>query len=233
MNNALIVPVASRLRPGETFGPRLSLVARGASASLGLVLMTFLAGCQTDSPQVASGAAAISTENSQKPNALTLREGDVVKISFPGTPNLDTSQTIRRDGKLDLAMVGETQAAGLTPTELQAQLLKLYAPQLVSKEVSVTVVSSPFAAFVTGAVLRPGKISTDHVVTVLEAIMEAGGFDYARANLKAVSIIRQNADGKTQNFTVNLKLVLDGKQNEPFFLKPSDIVYVPERFSMY
>jgi len=111
--------------------------------------------------------------------------------------------------------------------------LKRYAPQLVSKEVTVTVVSSPFAAFVTGSVLRPGKITSDHPITVLEAIMEAGGFDYAKANLKAVSIIRQNTDGKTQNFTVNLKLVLEGKQSEPFFLHPSDIVYVPERFSMY
>jgi polysaccharide export outer membrane protein len=162
-----------------------------------------------------------------------LREGDVVKITFPGSPNLDASQAIRRDGKLALALVGEVQAAGLTPMELQADLLKRYGPQLVSKELTVTVISSSIATFVTGSVLRPGKVVSDHPITVLEAIMEAGGFDYAKANLKAVSIIRQNADGRTQNFSVNLKLVLEGKQSDPFYLQPADIVYVPERFSMY
>jgi len=63
--------------------------------------------------------------------------------------------------------------------------------------------------------------------------MEAGGPDYAKANLKAVVVIRQEADGKTHNYTVNLKSVMEGKQVEPFFLKPSDIVYVPERFAWF
>ncbi len=57
--------------------------------------------------------------------------------------------------------------------------------------------------------------------------MEAGGFDNAKANIKAVVVIRQGADGKTTNYTLNLKLVLEGKDNEPFYLKPSDIVVVP------
>jgi len=36
-----------------------------------------------------------------------------------------------------------------------------------------------------------------------------------------------------KNYKLNLKAVLQGKQNEPFYLKPADIVYVPERFSMF
>jgi protein involved in polysaccharide export with SLBB domain len=164
---------------------------------------------------------------------MVLQPGDVIKISLPGTAGMDTTQTIRRDGKLSLALVGEVQAAGSTPSQLQETLHKLYAPQLVSSEVLVTIVASNFTAFVSGAVLRPGKISSDRPLTVLQAVMEAGGFDYAKANLKEVAVIRQDDSGHTRRFTFNLKDVLEGKQSEPFYLHTSDVVFVPERFALF
>jgi hypothetical protein len=62
--------------------------------------------------------------------------------------------------------------------------------------------------------------------------MEAGGFNYARANLGAVTVLRLE-EGRVKYYTLNLKLVLEGKQSVPFYLKPADIVYVPERFSWF
>jgi protein involved in polysaccharide export with SLBB domain len=96
----------------------------------------------------------------------------------------------------------------------------------------VTVVSSSFPVFVTGAVLRPGKILADHALSALEAVMEAGGFDYAKANLSGVAVIRQETGG-VKKYTLDLKRVLDGKESETFYLQPSDIVYVPEKFSWF
>ncbi len=58
--------------------------------------------------------------------------------------------------------------------------------------------------------LRPGKISSDHPITALEAIMEAGGFDYTKANLKNVKVIRQEGS-QTKNYILNLKRVMEGK----------------------
>ncbi len=162
------------------------------------------------------------------PEVLVLREGDVVKITFPGAPDLDTTQQIRRDGKISLQMAGELQAAGVTPAELEKGILKLYAAQLVSKEVTVTVQSSAFPVFISGAVLRPGKVMVDRPMTALEAVMEAGGFNYKSANLREVSLVR-NEDGKVKHFTLDLKLVLDGKESKPFYVRPSDIIFVPER----
>ena len=129
-------------------------------------------------------------------------------------------------------MVGEVQAAGETPNDLQQNLIKLYAPQISSKEVIVTVESSAFPVYVTGCVIRPGKISSDKPMTALEAVMEAGGFDYAKANLKSVRVIRRE-EGVSKSYTLNLKLALNGKEDKPFYLKPSDIVYVPEKFSWF
>lgn len=168
----------------------------------------------------------------QPATGLSLREGDVLRVSFPGAPDLNTTQPIRRDGVITLPMVGEVKAAGLTPADLQKELVRLYSPKLVSKEVNVSLESSTFPVFVTGAVLRPGRLSADRPLTALEAIMEAGGFDYTRANLKAVRIIRREQE-RLVNYTVNLKVVLQGRQNDPFVLKPMDIVYVPEKFSWF
>jgi protein involved in polysaccharide export with SLBB domain len=62
--------------------------------------------------------------------------------------------------------------------------------------------------------------------------MEAGGFDYNTANLKDVQIHRTE-EGRMKTIRLNLKKVMDGKEEQPFYLKPSDIVYVPERFQMF
>jgi protein involved in polysaccharide export with SLBB domain len=96
----------------------------------------------------------------------------------------------------------------------------------------VEVQSSAFPVYVTGSVLRAGRISVDHPMTAFEAIMETGGFDSAKANLKAVVVIRQERN-HVRKFTLNLKLVMDGKAGEPFYMKPGDTIYVPEKFTWF
>ena len=195
---------------------------------IALWLMALVAGCQTQGPQF----GGITEQTNATPEIVALREGDILKITFPGTTGLDTTQQIRRDGKITLPLVGEVQAAGMSTEALQANLVKLYASQLASKEVVVTLATSTFPVFVTGSVIHPGKIVSDHPITALDAIMEAGGFDYTKANPKAVRVIRHDKD-RVENFTLNLKLVMDGKENQSFYLQPSDIVFVPERFSWF
>jgi polysaccharide biosynthesis/export protein len=163
---------------------------------------------------------------------LVLHEGDVLSVSFAGAPDLNTIATIRRDGRITLKSLGEFKAAGLTPPEMEKELIKLYGPQLQTKEVTVSVQSSAFPVYVTGAVLRPGKVLSDRPINALEAVMEAGGFDYSKANLKSVRVLR-NSNGQTEHFTLNLKEVLRGNKSEQFNLKPGDILYVPEKFSMF
>lgn len=195
---------------------------------LAAILLAFT-GCET--PQMPEPAKH-GVSNQPHAETIVLREGDVLKISFPGSANLDTTQQIRRDGKISMPLVGEVVAAGMTPDQLKDSLIKLYAPQISSKEVTVALESSSFPIFVTGCVVHPGKILSDHPMTALEAVMESGGFDYTTANLKNVKVIRRE-NGVLESYTLNLKKVLEGKEDKPFYLKPSDIVFVPERFSWF
>ncbi len=166
------------------------------------------------------------------PEKLTLTEGDSIRVVFPGAADLSTVQQIRRDGKITIPVLGEVKASGLSPAEVEAEILKTYGSQLVTKQVTVTLESGNFPVFVSGAVLRPGRVTSDRPITALQAIMEAGGFDQSRANTKAVRIIRHEG-GQVRNITINLQRTLDGKDPTPFYLKASDIVFVPEKFAWF
>ena len=200
--------------------------SRSLIAGVLAVAAIFLAGCATESNNAAANAGKEGSD------LIILREGDVVKITFPGSASLDTQQQIRRDGKITMPLIGEMDAVGLTPDGLKQKIVELYGSQLASKEVNVSLQTSTFPVFVNGSVVHPGKILSDHPSTALEAVMEAGGFDNNTANMKAVKVSRIEA-GKYKNYQLNLKDILDGKNSQPFYLKPGDIVFVPERFQMF
>ena len=216
----------------------LSRIARPSTrslmGSLTLAVSLLFVGCETTAPVENSepSAQTASAQTAPAPEVLTLKEGDVLRIAFPGVPSMDTTQQVRQDGRISLPMLGEHLVTGKTTEGLQGELAEFYAPKLVSKEVMVTLVSSSFSVYVAGAVLRPGKVQSDRPLSAFEAIMNAGGFDASRANMQAVTIIREE-NGRTQNYTVNLQSILQGKSTTLFYLKRGDTVFVPEKFSWF
>jgi polysaccharide biosynthesis/export protein len=218
-------PPLTRITATDTSSARLAAMA-------GCCLL-MLAGCVAPpTATTAMPSEQAQVEAAPIPELLTLKEGDVLKISFPSVPTMDSTQQVRQDGRITLPIIGECVVIGRTTDALTKELLELYSTKLVSKEVTVTLVSSSFAIYVTGAVLRPGKIMADRRISAFDAIMEAGGFDKARADLKAVTVVRQE-NGQTKNYTLNLQEVLDGTQKTPFYLKPFDTVYVRDKFSLF
>ena len=98
----------------------------------------------------------------------------------------------------------------------------------------MTVESAEFSVFVDGSVLRSGQITSNHPMTVLEAIMNAGGFDYSRADTAAVEVIRLKPGDKAYtHIIVDLKAVIGGTEGNPVYLAPGDIVHVPEKISWF
>jgi polysaccharide export outer membrane protein len=229
--------VLQHLKMGSSISQNRILSIAPISAVL-IAISVFIAGCaepETSRPApTPTAAAALATLPPAPPaDEQILREGDAIRISFPGAPNMETvSQEIRNDGRVTLPIIGEVVATNKTPNQLEKELSKLYAPDLVSSEVTVALQSSSAAYFVTGEVLKPGKIMPNRPISALEAVMEAGGFISDKADTTAVVIIR-NENGHTKNYTVNLKRVIEGKDSDPFGLKPFDIVFVPQKLSMF
>lgn len=194
----------------------------GIVTKLATLALVFCAGCQGPAKHQVPLVG-------QTPNYLS--PGDVVKISFPAAPELNQSQKIGTDGSVSLPLVGEVHAGGKSPGELQKELANLYKPQLQDNEVIVSLESRAVPVVVSGAVLKPGKIVFERPATVLEAIMEAGGFT-PEADLKKVSLIRiVKGEHYTQVF--DLRPVLRGKPTPAVYVSGGDVIYVPEKLLLF
>ncbi len=182
----------------------------------------------------ASGCRSVSApappQSEMKPEPmprLTLKPGDTVEIKFPYASQFNEIQTVRPDGFISLQLVGEVAAAGKTPLELRDELIKGYTPQLKHPELSVMVRSlAERRIYVGGEVNRPGLLEMPGDMTLLEAVMQAGGFNLDRAEVGNVVVARV-ADGKQYGYGLDMNDALAGREVQPFYLKPRDIVYVP------
>ncbi|MGA2516634.1 MAG: polysaccharide biosynthesis/export family protein [Thermodesulfobacteriota bacterium] len=154
--------------------------------------------------------------------------GDGLDIKFFYNPELNELVTVRPDGRISLQLVHEIKVAGLTPSELTDSLTQKYAPEL--KKPEITVIVRSFGAhkiYVDGEVNKSGMFPLMGLMTVMQAISQAGGVkDTART--KEVVIIRHGADNRRLALQVNVQKVLDGTDmSQDIALKPFDIVYVP------
>jgi len=196
--------------------------AQNTSIKLAALVLLLCTGCQT---------------TKKNPTQLTSRTpsflvpGDTVRVSFPAAPELNQSQKIGSDGTLSLPLVGEVVASGKTVGQLQEELARLYKPQLQDNEVLVTLDTRAVPVTVSGAVQKPGKIVFERPATVVEAIMEAGGFT-PEADLKKISLIRI-VKGEHETETIDMRPLLKGKPTPAIYCVGGDVIYIPEKLLLF
>jgi polysaccharide export outer membrane protein len=157
-----------------------------------------------------------------------LSPGDTIKISFTTAPELNQSEKIEPSGRVTLPLVGDVSAAGKTTGQLQAELTQLYKAQLQNSDVIVTLETVAIPVVVSGEVQRPGKIIFERRATVLEAIMEAGGFT-PYGDPKRISVIRQ-VKGVQHTQIVDLSPLLHGVPTGVMYVNRGDVIYVRPKF---
>lgn len=194
---------------------------RGVLYGLVTLLILSCTGCQTYTGETLPGNAT-----GEKPGILG--PGDMVRISFTTAPELNQSEKIESNGRLSLPLVGEVYASGKSTAQLQEELTNLYKSQLQNAEVTVTLESVAIPVVVSGEVQKPGKIVFERPATVLEAIMEAGGFT-AYGDPKTISVIRQ-ISGVQHTQIIDLSQVLRGVPSRVMYVSAGDVIYVRPRF---
>ncbi len=183
--------------------------------------------CAAVAPTMLLGQLTIEEELATR-EPFILQAEDQLRVTFPGAPELDGNLQIRRDGVISVPILGEMVAAGKTPRQLEAQLADAFEDQLVSNEVSVVVLQSSFTYYLEGEIRGPGIIKSFRQLSVLEAIIAAGGVNKTTGKLKSVVVIRREGD-TYKRFDLDLNAVLDGKTDSAFVLESHDIVSVPQR----
>ncbi len=157
--------------------------------------------------------------------------GDVVDVKFLGIPEYNETVTVRPDGRISLQGVGDVDALGLTPAELDALLTAQYAEILVNP--NVTVIVKNFGGqkcYVAGEVDRPGGLDVDKGMTLLRAIAAAGG-PKKSAKMSSVILIRMDPQQRAEATRLDLSYT-SGREGLMHDLPVSgnDIIYVPKTF---
>lgn len=157
------------------------------------------------------------------PHTYVIGPEDVLYIRVWKDADLSGMVDVRPDGMFSMQLVGEVKAAGLTAGELKKVLEERLSATHRHPEVSVQVVkvlSKKF--FIQGEVRRPGSYPLTVPTRILEALVNAGGFqDFART--KKIYLLRG-----TQRFPFNYADVSKGKHTEQNILvQNGDQIFVP------
>lgn len=203
-----------------------------ARISVAMVLLgsMFMTGCGTSMSDAARAAA----------DAPPVIEGDYkigvddrVQVNVWRNPELSVAVPVRPDGKISMPLIGDVQAGGKTAPELAAVINQKLAAFVRDPTVTVIVMELRSHEFlsrvrVTGAVRTPRSMPYRPGMTVLDAVLEAGGLnDFASANRTR---LYRTAGGNTATHDIELGDILNrGKLETNMKLHPGDVVAVPER----
>lgn len=155
-------------------------------------------------------------------NSYKIGPADVLNIRVWNEQEFSGPVAVQENGKITLPLVGDLDAGGKTPNQVQdiiADALKKY---VVHPLVTVTVqeVGSK-RYYMDGMVNRPGEYQLVVPTTILEAISKAGGLQEF-ANQKKIYVLRED-----QRISFNYKDVIRGKNMaQNIQLKPGDHVVV-------
>lgn len=168
------------------------------------------------------------TSSQAPPAEYVIGPTDVLDVSVWKEPDISRTVTVRPDGKISLPLVGELEASGKTPVQLQDVISQKLLHYITNPEVTVLLHDVKSGAVtIFGKVAKPGSYPLIRQMTVLDVIAEAGGFkDYAK--LSQIYVLRINPDGTTVRFKFNFKEVIKGRDlSQNIVLLPRDTIYVP------
>jgi polysaccharide biosynthesis/export protein len=181
----------------------------------------------------AAGAAAAAPApktiaQGESPDAYAIGVGDVIEISVWKNPDLTVTVPVRPDGRISVPLLGDVQAAGVTPLALKNVLTNGFRDYITAPGVSVVVkeVNSQ-KIFVTGEVAKPGAYDLKSRTKVMQALAMAGGLTaYAK---QRVIVLRDGQGGRSdRRIEVDLGAIVSGRHpEENITLQPGDTLVVP------
>jgi polysaccharide biosynthesis/export protein len=197
------------------------------TACLGVLLSLFVA---LGSLAQAEEAPPAPPADSAGPEYI-IGPGDTIQVFVWRNPELSVTVPVRPDGKVSTPLVEDVVAVGKTSSQLARDIETRLAEYVRNPQVNVivTVPQSNFSKItVIGQVKTPGAVPFKEGMTVLDAVLAAGGLaEFAAGNRSKV--MRKGEGGKTTEIKVRLEDLLQrGRLKENVQVQPGDVVIVPE-----
>ena len=186
---------------------------------------------QTQSPAAATTQSAApgttpSTTDSNDIAHYIIGAEDSLQITVWKEPTLSGTIPVRPDGRISLVLLGDLQAAGMTPMQLAADITQRLKKYVQDPIVSVVVLGvNSQRIFVIGEVGHVGPISMTPGMSPLQAIAAAGGLS-PFAHSKRIYILRGTGAAQ-KKIPFDYKKALKGDDKQGVSLEPGDTIVVP------
>jgi polysaccharide export outer membrane protein len=208
--------------------PRLRMRGAGGAAAGGISHIADSAGhgasCVDPAKRMAAPAAATkATPPSTK--VYMIGAEDVLRIVIWNNAPMSGEFPVRPDGAISIPLLGDVMVAQKTPQQVEEDIAhRLIDGQLIRDphvSVGLTAVHSK-KYYIQGEVNRPGSYDLVVPTTIMEGLVNAGGFrDFA--NTRKIRILRGS-----QELSFNYNQVSHGKNREQnIYLEPGDQIIVP------
>jgi polysaccharide biosynthesis/export protein len=195
----------------------------------------YLAGQTTNAGSPPSATLAAFAAQADGPSraarsddTFIIGDDDVLAINVWKNPDLTKQVTVRSDGMITLPLIGDVEAAGRTPSQLEQDLANRFKAYVNDPQVTVMVQEIHSLKFnILGQVTKPGAYSLATGTTVVDAIAIAGGLkDFAKK--KGIYVLRAGRPGTEARYEFNYQDFIKGKNiKQNILLKPHDTVVVP------
>ncbi len=166
-------------------------------------------------------------------DAYRIGVGDVLDIRVWKNSDLDVSAPVRPDGKISTPLVGDVIVSGLTPEDVAFDITKRLSKFIRTPNVTVVVTGLGSTTYisrvrVTGAVGQNSSLQHSQGMTVLDAVLAAGGPNEF-ANTEGTMLFRR-IGGETVLIKIDLNSILvEGNLSDNIELIPGDTITIPER----
>ena len=170
----------------------------------------------------------------QLPQVVTgpyrIQPGDVMQVKFFKSTQLNQTVPVGPDGGIFLPLIGRVDVLERTIDDVNQELLKRYDKEMIDPQITLSVNQySGMLVYVGGEVNVPGVRAYRGGLTLVQAIMDAGGFS-PKSRLSEVVLIRNSPDSSPVGTVVDVKEILRSAQfTKDVPLAPADVVFVPRK----
>jgi polysaccharide export outer membrane protein len=204
---------------------------KSLSRCLALCLTLLLAACATtrgssEPPKLDAETQAVTTYH--------IGVDDQLQITVWHNPDLSVSVPVRPDGRITVPLIGDVIAGGRTPEQVSAEIKDKLQSYIRDPQVAVILVALRSNEYlsrvrVTGAVRSPISIPYRQGMTVLDAVLAAGGITEFAAPDRT-ELYRKGDGGSSTSYSVHLEKILQkGDLANNYPVQPGDVITVPQR----
>jgi len=200
---------------------------------LAVFMFASIAGCASDI-YIETDSEVFQQQNTLKiVDTYKIGIDDSININVWRNPELTVTVPVRPDGKISMPLIGDVQAAGYTPEEVALVVKKRLKNFIRDPSVAIMVTDLQSHEYltrvrVTGAVETQSSLNYRQGMTVLDAVLVAGGVnDFAAPDRTK---LYRKIEGKARVISIYLGDILyKGRLSTNIELRPGDIITVPER----